>query len=189
MTSLATLTTPTNPLADMLEVGILPLATPLTALPYTYVIYTDGSCLGNPGPGGWAALILDPDHGEILLRGNSNGESVTNNRMEMTAVVKGLEHVPEQSVLTIYSDSQYIINCFTKKWYVKWLRDGWQRRDGRKMVPVLNIDLWQELLTLIEKQAAIQWHWVKAHAGHIYNERVDRLALAEAERSRSQAKR
>jgi cyclic pyranopterin phosphate synthase len=122
-------------------------------------IYTDGSCIANPGPGGWAAIILD-DGSERALHGGD--DSTTNNRMEMLAVVKGLEAIPESTEVTIFSDSQYVINTMTR---------NWKRR--------ANIDLWELLDSEVAKRP-VKWQWVRGHAGDPFNEKADALANKEA---------
>ncbi|HEV8556800.1 MAG TPA: ribonuclease HI [Actinophytocola sp.] len=133
-------------------------------------IYTDGACSGNPGPGGWGALLRSGRH-EKELRGGEAGRT-TNNRMELTAPIRALESLTRPSVVRLYTDSTYVRNGITK-WMAQWKRNGW-RTAGRE--PVKNADLWQRL----EAAAAVhdvQWEWVKGHAGHPDNERADRLAV------------
>lgn len=122
-------------------------------------IYTDGSCIANPGPGGWAAIILE-DGSERTLHGGD--DSTTNNRMEMLAVVKGLEAIPESTEVTIYSDSQYVINTMTR---------NWKRR--------ANLDIWDLLDAEVVKRP-VKWQWVRGHAGDPFNEKADALANKEA---------
>ena len=142
-----------------------------------YVIYTDGSCLGNPGAGGWAAIIIECDTGEV--KELHDGEKhTTNNRMEMTAAIAALKDLPAGVTVELYTDSQYLKNAFTKKWLANWKRNGWMTSQRK---PVLNQDLWIELdnlMTLYE----VEFHWVKGHAGLNYNERCDELARGEATR-------
>jgi ribonuclease HI len=146
-----------------------------------YKMYTDGSCKGNPGPGGYAAIILDPalPGQETIVRGNSRGVDVTNNQMELLAVIRGLEYLPPGSDVEVYSDSKYVVDCFLKKWYTKWRENGWRTSSGSS---VLNQELWKTLLTLVENHVTISWSWVKAHSGIPYNERADRIATLEATR-------
>ena len=122
-------------------------------------IYTDGSCIVNPGPGGWAAIVFDGDSKRALSGGE---QDTTNNRMEILAVVKGLQAVPDSSEVTIHSDSQYVINTMTRNW----------KRNA-------NQDLWEQLDTEVKKRA-VKWEWVRGHSGHPLNEEVDRLANSEA---------
>lgn len=142
-----------------------------------YIIYTDGSCLGNPGAGGWAAIIIDRNTGEI--REFHGGEKhTTNNRMEMTAAIVALQESSTGSAIELYTDSQYLKNAFTKNWIVNWKRNGWLTSQKK---PVLNQDLWRELDNLMMTHN-VSFHWVKGHAGFDYNERCDELARAEATR-------
>jgi ribonuclease HI len=131
-------------------------------------IYTDGACKGNPGPGGWGALLRYGERERELYGGEPD---TTNNRMELTAVIKALAALKRRSAVEIYTDSQYVRNGITE-WLPQWKRRGWRTADGK---PVKNIDLWQAL----EHEAGrheIKWHWVRGHAGHDGNERADELA-------------
>jgi ribonuclease HI len=131
-------------------------------------IYTDGACKGNPGPGGWGALLRSGERERELFGGDP---ATTNNRMELTAVIRALAALKRPSVVEIYTDSQYVRNGITE-WLAQWKRRGWRTADGK---PVKNIDLWQAL----EHEAGrheIKWHWVRGHAGHDGNERADELA-------------
>lgn len=131
-------------------------------------IYTDGACSGNPGPGGWGVLIKYQDR-EIELMG---GEcETTNNRMEMTAAIMALESLELVKKVNIHTDSTYLRDGITK-WIINWKANGWKTSTKK---PVKNIDLWQRLETATALYD-IEWHWVKGHAGHPENERVDRLA-------------
>lgn len=143
-------------------------------------IYTDGACSNNPGPGGWGAILrCGQDETEI-----SGGEvATTNNRMEMVAFVEALKTLTEPSCITLYSDSQYLINGLEKGWAKNWKSRGWKKKDGK---PALNPDLWDELLELT-KQHTVQYVWVKGHAGHFENERCDRLAVQQSLRFAGQA--
>lgn len=140
--------------------------------------YTDGSCLGNPGPGGWGAVLhyvnQDGEH-EKELSGSERG--TTNNRMELTAVIKALETLTRPCVVELWTDSQYVKKAFTDGWLANWKKNGWKTAAKK---PVKNQDLWQELDGLIAKHK-VNWHWVKGHAGHPLNERVDLLARTAAE--------
>jgi ribonuclease HI len=130
-------------------------------------IFTDGSCEGNPGPGGWAALIRE--NGKERELSGSERES-TNNRMELTAALKTLQSLQPNSQVLIYTDSQYL-----RRGIIEWL-PGWERRGWKRKTGVLaNVDLWQALAKEI-KRHKIEWRWVKGHAGHAENDRVDRLA-------------
>ena len=137
-------------------------------------IYTDGACRGNPGPGGWGAVLR--------YRGSerevSGGEaSTTNNRMELSAVIGALKLLKEPCEVTLCSDSKYVCDAITKGWAKSWQRNGWKKADKK---PALNSDLWEELLRLLEMHR-MTVVWVKGHAGHPENERCDRLAVAAAE--------
>jgi len=132
------------------------------------VIYTDGACSGNPGPGGWGALLQFGGH-ERELRGGEPG--TTNNRMEMLAAIAALEALKRPCLVNLYTDSVYLRDGITK-WIVNWKRNGWKTA-ARK--PVKNVDLWQRLEAAIERHQ-ITWHWVKGHAGHPGNEAADALA-------------
>jgi ribonuclease HI len=132
-------------------------------------IYTDGACRGNPGPGGWGVL-LRYDHHEKKLSGHE--DHTTNNRMELTAVIQGLSALKKPCKIIITTDSQYVKNGITQ-WIFQWKKNNWKTADKK---PVKNIDLWQALDELIQSHT-IEWHWVKAHNGHIENEIVDKLAV------------
>ena len=132
-------------------------------------IYTDGACSGNPGPGGWGAIVID-DGREIELSG---GESpTTNQRMELTGPIEGLRALAGRRGVAIYSDSAYVVNCFRDKWYVRWRRNGW--RNAQKK-PVENRDLWEALLAEVARHDVV-WHKVAGHSGHEMNDRADVLA-------------
>ncbi len=134
-------------------------------------MYTDGACSGNPGPGGWAAILID-DGNEIELSG---GEShTTNQRMELTGPIEGLRALTGRRTVAIYCDSAYVVNCFRDKWYLRWRANGW--RNAQKK-PVENRDLWEALLELVEKHD-VTWHKVAGHSGHPLNDRADALARA-----------
>lgn len=131
-------------------------------------IYTDGSCLGNPGPGGWAALLRYGEHEQELM---GYEHDTTNNRMELTAAIKALESLKQPSMVNLTTDSDYLRKGITE-WIKKWKVNGFKTANRK---PVKNIDLWQTLDELTSKHE-IDWHWVKAHNGHPDNERVDQLA-------------
>ena len=140
-------------------------------------IYTDGACQGNPGPGGWGAILRYRSHEKEISGGCAN---TTNNRMELTGVIEALKLLKEPCAVTLYSDSQYVCNALTKGWAKKWKQNGWMRN---KKEPALNPELWEELLRLADiHQLTVQW--VKGHAGHPENERCDRLAVAAAEQAK-----
>ena len=136
-------------------------------------IYTDGACLGNPGPGGWAALIIDNNQERIL---SGNNEMTTNNRMELLAVIKALESINHHLEITIYTDSKYVINGITS-WIKKWKTNDWK---NSSKTPVKNIDLWK-ILDVSPQKKKIKWVWVKGHSGNTYNDKVDEIARNQAE--------
>ena len=136
-------------------------------------IYTDGACSGNPGPGGWGAILMYGAHKRELSGGEAD---TTNNRMEILAVIKGLEALNETCNVSVFSDSKYVIDAITKGWVYKWEANGWMRN---KKDPAVNVDLWERLLVLLDEHN-VEFHWVKGHAGHPENERCDRLAVAAA---------
>lgn len=134
-------------------------------------VYTDGACSGNPGPGGWSAILVYRGREQPI----SGGErQTTNNRMELMAVISALEKLKEPCQVTIYSDSKYVIDSFEKKWIDSWIRKEWMKT---KTDPVPNADLWQRLLAAV-KPHQLTWQWVRGHDGHAYNERCDQLAVA-----------
>lgn len=139
-------------------------------------VYTDGACLGNPGPGGWAALLRWRGREKLLSGG---ADATTNNRMELLAAIMGLEALTRASTVVVTTDSQYVRQGI-ESWAAKWRANGW-RTAGRQ--PVKNRDLWERLLTAGTRHA-IRWDWVRGHSGHPENERVDRAARAEAEQRR-----
>ncbi len=136
-------------------------------------LYTDGACSGNPGPGGWGAILRFGTFEKELSGGEAE---TTNNRMELSAVIAGLKALKEKCYVDLYSDSQYVCNGINKGWAKKWRANNW-RKSGNE--PALNPDLWGELLDLIDKHE-VEIHWVKGHAGHPENERCDKLAVQEA---------
>jgi len=131
------------------------------------VIYTDGACLGNPGPGGWAAILKYGRH-ERELSGHE--KDTTNNRMELRAALEGLRALTEPCQVTLYTDSTYLKRGITE-WLPNWKRRNWRRKGGK----LANVDLWMKLDEEITRHQ-ILWRWVKGHAGHVMNERVDKLA-------------
>lgn len=133
-------------------------------------IYTDGACSGNPGPGGWGAILVSGNHEKELCGGE---KQTTNNRMELTAVISALLALKRPCKVTLYTDSKYIVDAITKGWARKWQKNNWMRTNKDK---ALNSDLWQQLLDLLEIHQ-VEFVWVKGHAGHEYNERCDRLAV------------
>ena len=141
----------------------------------TITLYTDGACSGNPGPGGWGAILEWEGHEKEL----SGGEiSTTNNRMELTGVIRGLEALKEPCIVELYSDSKYVIDALEKGWAVGWQKRGWVKSDKK---PALNPDLWQRLLELCQVHQ-VRCHWVKGHAENPKNNRCDELAVAQWKR-------
>jgi len=138
-------------------------------------LYTDGACSGNPGPGGWGAILVYKGTERELSGGEKN---TTNNRMELTAVIKGLSALKESCVVELYSDSKYVIDALEKGWAVSWQARGWKKADKK---PALNPDLWEVLLNLIDKHK-VNYHWVKGHADNPYNNRCDAMAVAESKK-------
>jgi len=137
-------------------------------------IYTDGACSGNPGPGGYGAVLLHKSHRKELSGGDP---ATTNNRMEMLAAIIALEALKESCDVNLYSDSKYLVDAIQKGWAVRWQKNNWMRN---KKDPALNPDLWERLLQLLEKHR-VSLHWVKGHAGNPENERCDALARAAIE--------
>ncbi|MCD8095956.1 MAG: ribonuclease HI [Ruminococcus sp.] len=138
-------------------------------------IFTDGACSGNPGPGGWGAVLR---YGQAEKELSGGEASTTNNRMELTAVIKALEALTRPCKVTLYSDSKYIIDSVTKGWAKSWQANGWVKSDKK---PALNPDLWKRLLQLLEVHE-VSFVWVKGHAGHPENERCDRLAVEQSKK-------
>ena len=138
-------------------------------------IYTDGACSGNPGPGGWGAILR---YGAAELELSGGEKHTTNNRMELTAVIKALRALKEPCEVELYSDSKYVVDALSKGWAESWQKRGWVKSDKK---PALNPDLWEELLGL-SKIHSLNCHWVKGHAENEYNERCDALAVAEREK-------
>ena len=140
------------------------------------VLYTDGACSGNPGMGGWGAILIYKNIEKVLSGGE---KETTNNRMELTAVIKGLEKIKESCHIDIYSDSAYVVNAFLQDWITSWKEKGWRTTKGQ----VQNLDLWLKLFSLIEKHEVV-WHKVKGHADNEYNNRCDKLATGEIAKMR-----
>ena len=132
------------------------------------IIYTDGACSGNPGPGGWGTLVINGDERTELYGGEKN---TTNNQMELTAVIKALEFVGGAKNIDLWTDSQYVKNGISE-WIVSWKKNGWKNSQKK---PVKNKELWMKLDELRDNKN-ISWNWVKGHNGHVENERVDELA-------------
>ncbi len=135
-------------------------------------LYTDGACSGNPGPGGYGAILTFKGFEKEISGGELN---TTNNKMEITAVVKGLEAIKERCRVTVYSDSAYVVNAVEKGWIKSWKNNGWKKADKK---PVKNVDLWERLLELMDYHE-VKFVKVKGHADNEYNNRCDRLAVKE----------
>ena len=138
-------------------------------------LITDGACTGNPGPGGWAAILRYGAHERILVGGVA---MTTNNRMEVQAALEGLKALKEPCAVTLITDSQYLSNAVEKGWLENWTANGWRTANKK---PVKNVDLWQELMVLLERHD-VRFEWVRGHNNHPDNERCDVLARAEAEK-------
>lgn len=136
-------------------------------------IFTDGACSGNPGAGGWGAILR---YGSVEKELSGGDDATTNNRMELTAVIEALKVLKKSCHITLYTDSRYVMDGVTQ-WLPNWKQNGW--RTSNKKSPVKNIDLWQNLESLLGDHK-IKWVWVKGHNGHPENERVDKLARDEA---------
>ena len=141
----------------------------------TVTIYTDGACSGNPGPGGWGA-ILSYNGVEKELSGGER--QTTNNRMELTGVISALQALKEPCIVELYSDSKYVVDALEKGWAVSWRKKGWIKSDKK---PALNTDLWETLLNLCEVHE-VKCHWVKGHAENPYNNRCDALAVEQRDK-------
>lgn len=137
-------------------------------------IYTDGACRGNPGPGGWGAILVYGGREKELSGGDPH---TTNNRMELLGVINALQALREPCEVTLTSDSRYVIQSIEERWVYNWRANGWRKADKSA---ALNVDLWEQLLPLLEKHK-VTFCWVKGHAGHPYNERCDVLATTYAD--------
>ena len=134
-------------------------------------IYTDGACSGNPGPGGWGAVLLAGEHRKEISGGERD---TTNNRMELTAAIEALRALKGSPEVDLYTDSTYVKKGITE-WIASWKANGWRRRSGKRLLPVKNEDLWRALDELVADRQ-VRFHWVEGHAGHAENECADRLA-------------
>ena len=139
------------------------------------LLFTDGACSGNPGPGGWAFILRHPSSGKELERSGAERET-TNNRMELLAVIRGLETLTRPAVVEVLSDSTYVLKGLSE-WLPKWKANGWRRREGQQWKEVKNEDLWRSLDGLLAKHRVRVTH-IRGHAGHPENERCDELAVA-----------
>ena len=141
----------------------------------TVTVYTDGACSGNPGPGGWAAILMYGPHQKELSGGEAE---TTNNRMELTAVLRALEALKEPCEVELWSDSKYVIDGLSKGWARSWRAKGWVKSDKK---PALNPDLWGPLLDQVDRHT-LRYHWVKGHAENEWNNRCDELAVMESQK-------
>lgn len=138
-------------------------------------LFTDGACSGNPGPGGWAFILRHLSTGQELERAGGDAET-TNNRMELQAVVEGLQALKRPCRVELFTDSVYVGKGI-EEWMASWKRRGWQRQDGKRLVPVKNVDLWQMLDELLQRHQ-VRYTRVAGHSGHPENERCDEMAVA-----------
>ncbi len=141
----------------------------------TVTVFTDGACSGNPGPGGWAAILQYGGAEKVLSGGAAD---TTNNRMELLGVISALEALKEPCRVELYSDSKYVIDALQKRWVWGWKQRGWIKSDKK---PAINRDLWERLLPLVEKHEMV-YHWIKGHAETEENNRCDQLAVAESKK-------
>ncbi len=155
----------------------LPGTMPVPALGEV-LIWTDGACQGNPGPGGWAAVLVD-DRGVELDERSGGLPHTTNNVMEMTAALEGMRALPAGSSVLVVTDSRYLLDGITS-WIAGWKKRGWKTAGGD---PVKNKELWVALEEEVARHASVRWHWVKGHVGNAMNERADELAVAAAARA------
>jgi ribonuclease HI len=152
----------------------------MTELPFVE-LYTDGACSGNPGPGGWAFILKHPASGKVMESSGAERET-TNNRMELTAVVRGLEALKKRSRVELFIDSEYVRKGLAE-WMAKWKANGWRRKEKDRWAEVKNVDLWQQLDTLVAKHE-LRYTRVAGHSGHPENDRCDELAVAAYQRYR-----
>ena len=138
-------------------------------------IYTDGACSGNPGPGGFCAILVYQGKEKCVSGGEKN---TTNNRMELLAVISALEALKEPCRVQVVSDSKYVVDAIEKGWLTSWQEKGWKKADRK---PVLNVELWQRLLPQLQRHQ-VSFTWIRGHAGHPYNERCDAIAVQESQK-------
>lgn len=151
-----------------------------TELTREFTIAFDGACRGNPGPGGYGAILINTlTKAEKIVHGREPS-ATTNNRMELSAAIAGLNALSPGAIVTMIGDSQYVIKGFSE-WLPGWKAKGWK---GSNKKPVVNMDLWQALELAVARHLSVTWRWVRGHDGHELNERVDALAVAQAERAR-----
>ena len=146
----------------------------------TVTIYTDGACSGNPGPGGWGAILSYNGREKELSGGEAE---TTNNRMELIGVISALQVLKEPCIVELYSDSKYVMDAISKGWVYGWQRNGWRKADKK---PALNVDLWEQLLPLIDRHD-VRCHWVKGHAENEKNNRCDKMAVAQSQRFKGES--
>ena len=142
---------------------------------FEVMLYTDGGCSGNPGPGGWAFVLQHIPTGKEMEQ-NGAEKLTTNNKMEMTAVIEGLKQLKRRTRVCVVTDSNYIKQGITT-WIINWKKNNWMRKEGTKFVPVKNVDLWKAMDALVA-QNDVTFEWVRGHAGHPENERCDELAVS-----------
>ena len=140
----------------------------------TVILYTDGACSGNPGPGGWGAIL---EYNGVRKEFSGGEEKTTNNRMELTGVIRGLQALKEPCIVELFSDSKYVIDALQKGWAKGWRKRGWIKSDKK---PALNPDLWEQLLLLTMKHE-VHYHWVKGHAANEKNNRCDEMAVNQSQ--------
>ena len=145
----------------------------------TVTIYTDGACSGNPGPGGWGAILRCMGREKVMSGGE---KETTNNRMELSGVIFALSALKEPCAVDLYTDSKYVFDAVDKGWVYTWRKNGWRKADKK---PALNVDLWERLLPLLGKHS-VTWHWVKGHAENEKNNRCDALAVAQSKKFANQ---
>lgn len=138
-------------------------------------LYTDGACSGNPGPGGYGAILV---YGEAEKELSGGDRQTTNNRMELMGAIVGLESLKEPCRVILTSDSKYLVDAIEKGWLASWQKRGWKKADGK---PALNVDLWQRLQVQLDRHE-VTFRWIKGHNGHPYNERCDQLAVKERDK-------
>ena len=141
-------------------------------------LWTDGACSGNPGPGGWAAILHIPGRATRELSGGD--DHTTNNRMELTGVLEGLRFLKEPCQVTIHTDSTYVLKAFEENWIAGWQKRGWKTASGK---PVANQEIWEELIVQVARHQ-VRWVWIKGHNGTRFNERADYLAVCESQSRR-----
>lgn len=141
------------------------------------IVYTDGACSGNPGPGGWGAILR---YGGVEKELSGYNRETTNNRMELTAAIKGLEALKEPCRVKLYTDSQYLAKAINQGWLISWKKNGWKKSDKK---PVLNVELWKQLDSQLTRHT-VTIHWVKGHAENKYNNRCDALATGQIAQNR-----